>query len=405
MKKTLCCFALCIAFSSPAVETNAIRLEDLALMAPEELKTMLHEAKSSADIYNAASHMLQDFIFAKDSNTNSYLQIIKDLNINFKVFDADTTGGDAGLGFSYAFDRALAGRTINPAAENPLGISFALHAKGNVAFDHKDNPDDFLESGGKIHLFQSIGGWEPMVNQELVPQVGADGKTNWITTTQVLINKLDLSMNEAQRATDPMWQEFFRFIDQNSKMQVLWDFAGNFALESNQSFSEKQYAYGAQAGLLLRAWNPTSPWARWNILDFPFAAIRFLTRADENWSPSGQALPSFVAGVDLISPTQDTARFTADPDEGTYPRFRGEVALKSRLTRWKENDIWVSMSYRRFQEIGPSDAIRAANLDATDYFAAQIDLVYGLNLSYSTGRLPFDHESDRVLAVGWKLNF
>src|SRR5215208_4161078 len=127
MKKILFCLSFWMAVSDRAAETNvAMRLEDIALAAanPERLTSMVQEALTSPDTFNAAVHMLQHPIVGKDGKTNSYLQIIKDLNINFKVFDADTTRGEPGLGFSYAFDRAVAGRTINDKAENPLGLSF-----------------------------------------------------------------------------------------------------------------------------------------------------------------------------------------------------------------------------------------------------------------------------------------
>ncbi len=222
---------------------------------------------------------------------------------------------------------------------------------------------------------------------------------------QKLINSLDLNLTEEQRKTNTGWQSFFTFINQRSRLQVLWDAAGNFSLESDQSFAKKQLAYGFQLGVLPRAWNPDSPWAKWNILDFPFAAIRYITQTDEDWTPSGQALPSLIAGVDLVNPINDPARFAVDPSKDAYPRFRAEVAFKTLVGRWDKNDLWLSLSYRRFQEIGPSAVIRNARLDQTDYFAATLELPHGFNVTYSVGRLPFDQNSERVLSLGWKLNF
>lgn len=392
------------AATAPTGETNT-PVGDLDLMSGpgHSFGEMANSALHSPDTYNALVGALRNQIVG--DNTNAYLQLIKDFNINFKVFDADSAGGEAGLGFDYSFDRSVVGRTINPDKDNPLGLSFAVHAKGNVAFDQKKNPDDFLDSGASIHLFQSVGGWEPTVRQQLISKTRPDGTTFETTEAQELINGLDLSLTEDQRSKDEQWRKFFDFIDQRSRLQIFWDVAGNFSLESNQDFSRKQMAYGLKLGGLVRAWNPNSPWARWNVLDYPFAAIRYLTRTDENWSPSGQALPSCVVGVDLVDPLNDSVRFAVDPDKSAYPRFRAEVAFKTQVLRWKEDHIWLALSYRHFQEIGASAAISNAHLDQTDYFAATLDLIYGFNVSYSTGRLPLDLESDRVFALGWKLNF
>jgi hypothetical protein len=382
-------------------------LNDIAVATgnPSELTNIIGSALNSPDTYNALVRLLKDYLVADNANTNSYLQFIKDFNINFKVFDADAANGNAALGFNYSFERSILGRTINPQSDDPLGLSFAVNAKGNVAFDKTKNPDDFLETGAKFHLFQSIGGWEPALRQQLITKTKPNGEKVEITEAQELIIGLDLSLTEDKRKTDPAWQKFFQFVDQRSRLQFLWDAAGNFSLESNQSFSKKQLAYGFQLGVLVRAWNPDSPWAKWNVLDFPFAAIRYFSRADDEWTPSGQALPSIIAGLDLVDPINDSARFTADPNRGSYPRFRAEIAFKTRVARWKENDLWLSLSYRHFQELSPSAAVRNANLERTDYFAATLDLVYGFNVTYSSGRLPLDRESDRVFGLGWRLNF
>jgi len=391
---------------APTNTSIATKLADVALLAgsPTNLTGLSESALNSPDTFNRILGGLQNYIVGANADTNSYLQLIKDFNLNFKVFNADSARGQAALGFDYSYDRSVAGRTLRPDSANPLGLSFALHAKGNVAFDKKRNPDDFLETGGKFHIFQSIGGWEPMINQKLVRKAGT---TNDITEAQVLIDNLigKLDFAEEQRKTNQEWQAFLNFIDQHSRLQFFWDAAGNIALESNQSFSKKQLAYGFQLGALVRAWNPSSPWARWNIFDFPFAAFRFAVGTDQEWSPSGQAYPSVVAGLDLVDPLNDTDRFDVDPNKDPYPRVRAEIAFKTRFIRLKDTDLWISLSYRHFQELGASSAIRRSGLDQTDYFAATFDLRYGFNFTYAAGRLPLDRASDSVFALGWKLNF
>jgi len=384
-----------------AVDT---RLGDIAAgLNSTKLTSLNEQALTSPDTFNAILGALQNHIVSPDGKTNAYLQFIKDLNLNFKVFNAASDQGEAALGVSYAYDRSVLGRTLKPDSANPLGLSFAIHAKGNVAFDHNKNPEDFLETGGKFHIFQSIGGWEPMIQQKMVPIPGTNGELQ--PEAQALIKQLDLNLTEEQRLNDPNWQKFFSFIDSTSRPQFFWDAAGNVSLESNQSFSKKQWAYGGQLGAVFRAWNPSSAWARCNLFDFPFAAIRYLLNADRAWSPSGQAYPSAIVGIDLVDPVSDNTRFAVDPDTSPYPRFRAEVGFKTRVARLIDTDIWLSLGYRHFNEISASSAIRSAHLDATDYFAASINLPYNFNFTYSTGKLPLDHSSDNVFALGWKLTF
>jgi hypothetical protein len=63
------------------------------------------------------------------------------------------------------------------------------------------------------------------------------------------------------------------------------------------------------------------------------------------------------------------------------------------------------MSYRHYQEIDASHAIRDANLDQQDYFVASVEMLGGVTVSYVTGRLPLDRKGDEVYELGFNVKF
>jgi hypothetical protein len=329
--------------------------------------------------------------------SNAFFGIINDLHLKFKVFDTTSAGQDAALGLEYSYDKAVMGHTLRSNTPDPISMSFNVSARGNVAFDRDENPDDFLDSKVQFHFFQSIGGIDPTVSTE--EQAAA--------LQQALLDAAKVKgISPEQFDSSPEWRAVKDRIIHRLKTQYFWDLSGNAGLESDQGFVQKQWVYGAQLGGVVRAWNPDSAMAKFNLFDWPFAMLRYLTGADSEWKPSGQAIPSVLGGLDLVDPTDNNDRLTVDPDEdGVYPRFRAEVAFKTKIARLMEKDVWFSSSLRHFQELGASGAIRDANLDRHTYFAASLEFLGGFSVNYSAGRLPLDRQTDHVYALGYTLKF
>lgn len=396
---------LCAGFAVRGADSQAtnaapdsVRAEEmfdtLGPILGENARASLKESLHDPDTLNALLERLNEPALQK---SNAFFGLVNDLHLKFKVFDTTSSGQDAALGLEYAYDKAMIGHTLRSNSPNPIGMTFNVAARGNVAFDRTENPDDFLDSKVQFHFFQSIGGMDPTISTEAQAAELQRALLEAATVKAIPPEQFDAS---------PEWRAVKERIIHRLRTQYFWDVSGNAGLESDQGFVQKQWVYGAQIGGVVRAWNPESAVAKFNLFDWPFAMLRYLTGADTQWKPSGQAIPSVLGGIDLVDPTGNNQRVSIDPDEdGAFPRFRVEVAFKTKIARVMDKDIWFASSLRHFQEIGASRAIRTADLDRQTYFAASLELPAGFSVNYSAGRLPLDRQTDHVYALGYTLKF
>jgi hypothetical protein len=146
------------------------------------------------------------------------------------------------------------------------------------------------------------------------------------------------------------------------------------AYEADQSFENRQFAYGLRA----------TAWKR----DLPF-------RRD-------------VLALDLnlgqVDPSKDTARQAAlgSSELERYERWNLEFAYKTAI-RWKDVRS-LELNYRYYREISPPDAVRAEHLHEHKLGTARLALKNDLFIAYSRGKLPFDRESDKIFEIGWTHN-
>ncbi|HEX5176883.1 MAG TPA: hypothetical protein VFV83_07640, partial [Chthoniobacteraceae bacterium] len=280
-------------------------------------------------------------------------------------------------------------------SRHPMGVAITLEARGDVAAEAAKNPHNFLESGGSLHLFQGRGGINPAFQND-------DAFLTALDNAQTAAGEIAAAPNWR---SDPRWINSARMVSTNLAPQFFWDLAAHGTLESDQKFSHKQYSYGLKLGLVYRDWTDQHWSTKFNLLDYPFAALRWLSKTEDDFQLSVRAIPVIVAGVDAVSPAANSTRLAVDPDSSVYPRSRIELQFRTRALRWKVEDLWFSANFRYFQEFGASAPLRAAHLDASEYFSAKLDLPYHFNVSYSTGKLPLDQSSSQVYALGWSLNF
>lgn len=328
------------------------------------------------------------------SHSNAVLSLLNDLHLRLKVFHTDGGSDSAVFGLEYDYNKSLRNQTLNPGSVNPLGLSLNMFAKGTIADSAGKNPDNFLESGFKMHLFQAVGGMTP----------------------QMITNQSELAIRDEARQkaaeitrddywNDPAWIESGKIVMKYCRPQFCYDAAVHGTLESDQKFSNKQWAYGGQLSLVYQDWNDDSPFNWFNVMDIPFAAIRKFTMDHERFQPSGQAFPVLIGGIDLVDPSANSARLAVDPNQDAYPRLRVEVGFKTQVTRLFHTDIWLSASYRYFKEVNASALTKAAQIDEFSSFAARLDLPKGFHISYSLGKLPLDRKKDQVYTIGWAVNF
>lgn len=350
-------------------------------------------ALGDQDALNSLAQPLMQRVL-QTAHTNALLGFINDWNLRPKFFHApDGASDDAVLGLEYHYQKSIANRVFDESWKNPMGISLAFEAQGDVAVEAKKNPNNLLETSAQLHLFQGIGGIDPTYSNSDAARAEFQ--------RELMQNIQD---KEFASGRGHAYNAMARKLTEHMTPQLFWDLAGHATLEADQQFHDKQWAYGGKLSFAFRDWRARSTAGWFNVFDYPFAAIRWIVEK-EDFQPSGRVFPSVVLGLDLVDGSDNDTRTAIDPDTDAFPRGRAELAFKTRALRWQERPLYFSAAYRYFQEFSASSAIKAADLDRSEYFVMRMDLPYRFNLSYATGKLPLDQDNDQVYAIGWALNF
>ena len=336
-------------------------------------------------------------------------KIFKDIDFKFKTFNTQKDD-DFGVGFSYAFDKAIFDHDLNIDCDACVtALDLRVVANGNVAFNKGTNPRDFLETKLSLAGFHSRGGVKKL------------SEADQLLYNQYTDREVDADTMEE---LDEILGEEAGFLRGKLTDQFYVEFAADVSFESNQDFSQTQFVYSGRLGFEVMGWgdytarslsdSPLS--AKLNFIDYPFALIRMLsgysTCSDDHGTetstcflPRGTSLPSVAVGVGFVDP-QDAA----DPrgmvgDRSSFPRLTPELSFKTPVARAFGNEVYFAANYRFYHEIAASAAVKAANLDSYHYVAVVLGPQVGPYFSYSAGRLPFDSRNDQVVELGLKYNF
>lgn len=326
-------------------------------------------------------------ILRRLASKSSGLDRLGILELRFKTFyGADSS--HTSLGLTYQYHKSVARTAHPPTAARHQGFELTVDAAGNVAFQSHVNPRDFLEAGVQFGAFRSSGGVATMADTQTSRVLG------------IMVDSLARFSREELEGSPLLVDASRLFLDQLST-QVFTQLTTSARLESDQRFHAKQVAYGLTFGLDIKAWNPASELARLNILDWPFAALRYLTGMDRELQPSGSTLPTLLAGLDLVAPAGDTQR-EALGEKAAFPRLRLEGAFRTAVAQQGGTRFFFEADARYYRELGASSVIRQANLDESKYLAVAFTASNGMFVSYSTGKLPFDARKDKVWELGFK---
>jgi hypothetical protein len=390
---------------------SSAQAEDLAASKLELATTLLTTglSKPALPLDDAAKELLNELLHSPETanKANALLNnqtpgwaFLQDVNFKFKAFQADTPGAQTSLGFSYELDRSFAAGELKCTACK-RGLDLSLHAEGNVAFDKDVNPNDFLETRMSFSLFQSMGGFSAPSD--------ADSER---------FNQISLDAARLRRADDPkkyddLIDEALAIADAHFTTQYYVEASANAQLESNQTFSKKQYVYAARLMGEVKPWGSLDAtsfadldnWSKFNVLDYPFALLRVLTGFEECgcFLPRGLSLPSVSVAIGTVDPQDGDPRSAlAGVGSGSYTRLDAEASFKTPVARISGNTVSLSMSYRLFDELNAASAVSAAGLGRYDYFVASLGTGKGPFISYTSGQLPFELRSDKVYEIGFQ---
>jgi hypothetical protein len=311
-------------------------------------------------------------------------RLLSGLNLEFKTFKVGGSDSSSSFGLGYSYARDLTQNRIRATGANQTGMALSVNARGDIAFERRANPNDFLEGRVSAHLFGSWGGFARVAD----------------TTVFSLLNALEDSLasieDPRELAESPLAARFGAEIRQYLSTQYYLDFSLETGLEANQDFSTKQVALGALLGVDLKPWGK----GYLNLFDWPFAAIRWLTGYDAELEPRGSTFPTVIVGLDRMNPTADSVR-QAVADLKDYWRFRAEAAFRTDVSAFASFEA----DLRYYRELDAPAAVRSAGLDRFTWFTAALTTTPGPFFSFSTGHLPFDAREDQVYALGFRYRF
>jgi hypothetical protein len=141
-----------------------------------------------------------------------------------------------------------------------------------------------------------------------------------------------------------------------------------------------------------------------NILDYPFALIRYLTGTDASITPYGATLPILTTALEVVKPARDTIRKDLLGDEKQFVRFRFETGFRTLLANINDIPIHFNAAYRYYRELNAPQQVKAAGLHRFSYFTCSLTGNDTYFVSYSYGNLPFDHREKAVYELGFKFN-
>ena len=316
--------------------------------------------------------------------------LIGDLNMTFKSFDVENAL-TSGVGFDYDWNKRITRFELPDNSANVSAFSWGIDASGNVAFDASTNPRDFLQTATTLGWMFSRGG--------VARQLPVETSQRIQDAVMVLADVPDDSI-----ANHPLNLAVLREISQALSTQFFVSLDAQLAYETDQSFDQRQLVYGGRIGLDVKAWNPNSPLAKLNVLDWPFALLRYMTSAEPTIKPRGSALPTVLLSLDRVDPADDSVRARMDATDA-YPRVALEAGFRTLAAKIASGDLFAEANVRYYQELGADDAVKDAGVDDFMVFVVALTGPGGTYVSYSTGELPFDRFSDKVYELGFRYRF
>ena len=288
------------------------------------------------------------------------------LGLEFKQLDG--TNGSPVLGLSYSINHELAERGATSDGNWNRRYSVAFNATGTYTKESQENPRNFLDTNLKVYGSRATR----------IPE----------QTREFGAQLTEYALGDAQCEREPNSPEC---LDAQTLGYAMLDSAAEFL----NSF--RYYEYGIDAGV--------ESDQDFEVKQSKFSA--FVFGQFESWGgnsllDSFNLTPAFRIGLDSVDPNSNTPRAVTG-DDSSYIRFSGEVSLWVPLET--RVPIAFTFNYRHYREIDASSIVKAANLDSYDIRTFSLTGASGLFVSYSSGRLPFDLQSDDVVELGWKYYF
>lgn len=314
--------------------------------------------------------------FNKPEYLNSALSKIFDdsvpIGLEFKNLNSKENG-ESVIGLAYNIDYGFYKSAMNESAAWRKQSSFAFQAEGTIVNDSNKNPRNFLET--KLSAFSAYTTNIPLQSQDF-----ADKLTDAaLDAAQACAGEGAGNTKKCKSAKEVPYELLDSTSDFLSAFQR-YEFGLDGGYETDQSFKAKQSTLGV------------------------FAFGQYEDWGNNSWIGRLNVTPSFHLAVDKVNPNNETPRVQAG-DASDYYRFSGEISLWIPIGTYFDKNLVLTVNYRNYQELNPSDIVKIAHLDSYNLRTFSLTSPTGLFITYSSGRLPFETQADDVVELGWKTYF
>ncbi|MDZ7724041.1 MAG: hypothetical protein U5R06_14840 [candidate division KSB1 bacterium] len=370
-----------VLFSMPLAAQTSLNsvlqdLSGLTGLSKDTLKTLLKTAELDTAIDSPVSQ-----------SGEHPLAVLKDLKLDFKTVDSDLAEHPI-LAVDYQYEREW--QTPFPASRpgrlSDMGMS--LFADGSLTPELRNNPENYHNFG--ISGFYDCSG--------TILLTGSD------TLMADIYNRLEdfaveLVDRETLKNSVPMLLAL-KTLRSNLPVQRYFRLGGTVGLETSRDFGQKHIYAGTHAFYTINAWNPGSAWAKYNVVDWPFALLRLVNGTDRTFKPSGLAFPGLLAGLDWVYAGKDSVYQVLDARE-QFLRTRVLISLKSKIS----DHSALETCWQVYWQPGAAAVIRKQDMHLHSLLSFVLRLQGGMYISYSTGKLPFDRRADQRYEIGLSYKF
>ncbi len=380
------CISILRAQQNPQLDSLRSKIESVILdpnvLTGTKFKTIENLILNEPGVYNEIWARVYNNFRKKDDRF-----ILKNLKIDFKTFQA-TDSNKTSLGFSYKYDYDINKKKQSDYERTEFIAK--INAEGNIAFKKELNPMDFQSA--KLNMGSS-GFFGGTVNK-------SDSKL--ITKLNAINQQLAAIDDEDELARSPLWDELTSAMGITN--QYHYDFAATGGWEGKQDFKTSQLTYGAQLRFTAKSYSDKNALAQLNLIDYPFALIRYLTGTSKSVNPYGAALPIVTLGIDIVNPQKDTLRKSLTQNDKSFTRFRVEANFRTLIADINNTTLYFNAAYRYFRELNAPAMIKAAGLQQYSYFSMSVTAADNYFFSYAYGKLPFDRTNNAMYSLGFKFN-
>ena len=294
------------------------------------------------------------------------------LGLEFKTLNSKAAG-ESVLGLGYDIDYQFSESNIDAPGNWRQQTPFAFQATGTIVNDGSKNPRNFLQT--KLSGARSFTTNIPQQDEAFANRL-----------TDASVKAAPLCAGPGAGTTDACKQakaEAYRLLDSTSAFLRSFQ---RYKVGLDAGYESQQTGNAAQSTLGIFAFGQYEDWGT------------------NSWAGDLRITPSFRLAVDSVNPNNDTPRHLAG-DDSAYYRVSGELSLWIPIGNFFGRREVFTFNYRHYRELSPSDIVKNANLDAYTLRTFSLTSPTGLFVSYSSGRLPFDSQSDQVVELGWKTYF